>query len=237
MFYLKNVAIHVQVFGDLHGSNFWQAKIDMSADKIIFLGDYVDSRASLSDIQIIANLDELLSLKKYFPDKVVLLWGNHDVRYLRLKMCTDDIHGYNWMLHKAFSKYEGLFQSAYQINNWLFTHAGLTRPFWRFVLEGSGTDYASVINRVFSVNPSLFNMASYTRGGNDYFGSTLWADRRDFKDTNNWLENLNQIVGHSAVPNITININKTSQMVWIDTWEISRGENSAIYEIDIPQEP
>ena len=67
--------------GDIHGRDDWQAINIRNYDKIIFIGDYVDSFEK-SDFAILENLKKIISLKKRHPDKVVLLLGNHDVQYL-----------------------------------------------------------------------------------------------------------------------------------------------------------
>jgi metallophosphoesterase superfamily enzyme len=71
----------VRVFGDLHGLTTWQEIVkDDSYDMNVFLGDYVDS-FTISDAQILDNLQKLIDYKKSNPDKVTLLWGNHDLMY------------------------------------------------------------------------------------------------------------------------------------------------------------
>ena len=70
--------------GDIHGRNIWKqilAKED-NFDKIVFIGDYFDSKDGISVLQEIENFKEILELKKKFKDKVVLLFGNHDFHYL-----------------------------------------------------------------------------------------------------------------------------------------------------------
>jgi predicted MPP superfamily phosphohydrolase len=73
---MKHIAI-----GDLHGRDTWQQVNTKLYDKVIFLGDYVDSH-TLSDLVILENLKKIIALKKRPPEKVVLLLGNHDAHYL-----------------------------------------------------------------------------------------------------------------------------------------------------------
>ena len=49
-------------------------------DKVVFLGDYVDS-FTISNIASYENLKDIIRLKKRDPNKVVLLLGNHDIQY------------------------------------------------------------------------------------------------------------------------------------------------------------
>jgi predicted phosphodiesterase len=67
------------VFGDLHGESRWQQHVENidRYDYVIFMGDYMDSFTHL-DIELIDNLSELINFKAMYPDKVILLLGNHD---------------------------------------------------------------------------------------------------------------------------------------------------------------
>jgi len=184
--------MRVQVFADPHGAAV-ASRMDLSADRIIIDGDLVDSHCGLDETAVLTNFLEIIKLKQSFPQKVILIWGNHDVTYLVAEP-PPGLHNiaYNKCLHHWFNKYKELFQAAYQVQNWLFTHAGLTKPFWQDVLHGSGTDYASVINRAFSENPRRFFDWDCTR-------IPFWLYRDYFKDHNLWLPNLIQVVGHTIV--------------------------------------
>ena len=70
--------------GDIHGDyktllSIIEIFLDEDYNRIIFLGDYVDR--GFSDMQIKV-LNILLHLKKYLPDRVHLLRGNHEWRYI-----------------------------------------------------------------------------------------------------------------------------------------------------------
>ena len=49
----------INIIPDVHGEIKWQELIDLSCDKIIFLGDYVDS-FTITNEQIINNLKQLV---------------------------------------------------------------------------------------------------------------------------------------------------------------------------------
>jgi hypothetical protein len=51
------------VIGDIHGRDNWRHINIKLFDKIIFLGDYVDSKI-LSDLIIYENLKDIITLKK-----------------------------------------------------------------------------------------------------------------------------------------------------------------------------
>lgn len=68
----------IMIVPDTHGRDFWKQAIDSDADKIIFLGDYLDHYPDESTYyHDIANFLEILDFKKNNPDKVILLLGNH----------------------------------------------------------------------------------------------------------------------------------------------------------------
>lgn len=73
--------MRILVIGDIHGHDSWKAIVENEKyDKVVFLGDYVDS-FTLQPLTIVKNLREILKFKRENKDKVVLLWGNHDHSY------------------------------------------------------------------------------------------------------------------------------------------------------------
>jgi len=66
--------------GDLHGSPVWKNIRTENWDRMVFIGDYVDS-SDYSAKEVKRNLEEIIVLKKSFPEKIILLWGNHDLAY------------------------------------------------------------------------------------------------------------------------------------------------------------
>ncbi|MHA1310698.1 MAG: metallophosphoesterase [Candidatus Helarchaeota archaeon] len=72
------------IVGDLHGDfktlqSIIKVFIDENFEKIIFLGDYIDR--GFGDMQI-KTINFLLFLKDLFPEKIYLLRGNHEWRYI-----------------------------------------------------------------------------------------------------------------------------------------------------------
>ena len=64
--------------GDIHGRDIWKNVNPSKYDKIIFVGDYVDS-FTISNTTILNNLLDIIEFKKSFKNKVILLLGNHDI--------------------------------------------------------------------------------------------------------------------------------------------------------------
>ena len=69
------------VIGDIHGRDIWKEIVKQEYDKVIFLGDYLDSYDLPVDKQR-QNLIDILEFKANNRDKVELLIGNHDFQYL-----------------------------------------------------------------------------------------------------------------------------------------------------------
>ncbi len=116
--------------GDLHGSQVWKTIKPGDWNHMVFIGDYVDS-ADWQDDEIIFNLQEIISLKKKFPEKIILLLGNHDLSYYYnghgRHRCSDFREGQLPLLFSIFSSNKQLFQAAWGIGNHLWTHAGVVQ--------------------------------------------------------------------------------------------------------------
>jgi len=230
---LRKKIAFIQAFGDLHGDPGWKNHINLNMDVIVFSGDFVDLRhLHLSYSAIIENLKEVLKLKEEYPEKIVLLWGNHDVSYLLSNTFNGltEYQDYVSELRRLFKQKQELFQAAYQKGNWLFTHAGLTKSFWQTTLRGTGTNYASIINQRFSADPDLFDDLHLGHSG------PLWASRYLFDNPDNWLPDLNQVVGHSLVDRITVNKYWGSQMIYINTGRFMY-DHPAVCRVEIPNVP
>jgi hypothetical protein len=75
--------MRIRIIPDLHGSDWWKEEIkDIDElDHCIFLGDYVDDWDAKNEV-IFKNLEEIISFKKEYMDKVTLLYGNHEFNYI-----------------------------------------------------------------------------------------------------------------------------------------------------------
>jgi hypothetical protein len=136
----------VITIGDIHGFDTWKQALDYwrpeeektlidQFDYIVFLGDYVDE-FHLKDAQIYKNLLEIIELKKKYPEKVILLWGNHDIQYIfKGNECSGYRPSMYLQLNEIFTRHEKLFQLAFQIKNYIWTHAGLHRGWYMFNIE------------------------------------------------------------------------------------------------------
>lgn len=195
--------------GDLHGLDIWKKGLfgeiyDMdNFDKIIFIGDYVDS-FTISPIIQINNLKTLIELKLKFPDKIILLFGNHDVHYSHYPKyrCTgfQTINYPDYM--KLFLDNLELFQLSYQIQNTIWTHAGIHSGWYKQNIKkyhdkNSNLSLSEILNRDFKHEKNWIFQVGHRRGGSANMGGPLWLDR-----TLLWKKPLlgyHQIVGHTRI--------------------------------------
>ena len=216
----------VNVIPDIHGEVKWKKVIDESCDKIIFLGDYVDS-FTVSNDQIITNLKDIISFKKENPDKVVLLWGNHDIMYYYLQNPTFKCPGYRPEigidLREIYKLNSSLFQYAYQIKDFIFTHAGIQNN-W-FINEFKGLLFENIADQL--NNPKNQNQflsihdVGFRRGGWKDAGGIVWCDKNELKKP---LKNYNQIVGHTQTEQM-IEFNFTSD-------KLNKNKKNSVYFCD-----
>jgi predicted phosphodiesterase len=253
--------------GDIHGRNNWMnfthgspanfkawkdsvennTKYEGDAlyeqyDKIIFIGDYVDSFDVTND-EMENNLRDIVLFKKTFPDKVVLLIGNHDLQYIEPGQgCS----GYRPLMRQIFAEifYENkdLFQFAYNLpgSGCFWTHAGITQdwlehfqetvmnPKGRFYevykeLEDTSASLEEKLNTAWKHRLKVLFTVDSDSGGHDKYAGPLWVrpNRLD-EDT---LIGYVQIVGHTHQDAIKEN----EYVAYID---VLGGKNPAAYYRD-----
>jgi len=218
--------MRIVTIGDVHGRDNWlnavyklddkgvptECLIGKELDMVIFLGDYVDS-FDKKDAEVLSNLNNIIQLKKDYPDNVILLLGNHDLAYI----CQNYlISGFRFsMMHDLFALFQvnkKLFQIAFQIKNTIWTHAGIHKGWWNLYVKpyitGKKEDrfsnklincknQADYLNLMYAFNYEPLYMISYYRGGTSKVGGPVWADRREVYTKP--LEGLYQVVGHTPV--------------------------------------
>lgn len=198
--------------GDIHGRNVWKQALEKEADLYIFLGDYLDADISMPTPQlpqVIPNFKEMVEAKIKNPDKIILLLGNHDIHYrwYPKHICARFMRPQADYLHNYFVEHRSLFQSAFQIQNYLWTHAGLSQSFLQALwakfperFEDNSKPLADIIEDMMKVETERDFLAipGKSRGGYYAHGGIFWAD---FSETfNDMAENLHQYVGHSRMP-------------------------------------
>jgi len=224
-------------FGDPHGRNFWEDINPDNYDKIIFVGDYVDSY-DLSNLEIKVNLNNIISFKKEYSDKVILLLGNHDLPYYYYFMGNVDA-GFRieaWVdLHTIFRDNKELFQCAFQIENYIWTHAGVIEGWYnRYVpdmikkhdIQGN---LAEVLNILFESNYKALYTCTSIRGGYSPEGSPYWAHWTEMVETP--LKGYHHIFGHTYNKNVeTVYIDENTSVTVVDPGDGGAGK---FYELKI----
>jgi predicted phosphodiesterase len=185
--------------GDIHGRDNWKS-IDINQyDKVIFMGDYVDGREELDELK---NLEEIIDLKLNYPDKVVLLVGNHDLQYhwhssRRLRVYKEK---YAFDYQRLFKQYEEHFQLSYYAFEHLWVHAGITTRWLQF-MQMHGHDFSECktkdlslqLNHLFEKDCKELYSVGKARGGLDV-GGPFWADISELRMS---AAPIHQIVGHN----------------------------------------
>ncbi len=202
--------------GDTHGTTTWKLLGDidwvleteahpetLKYDYYVFVGDYVDSFSKTNN-EIYDNLKEIIRFKELYPDKVILLWGNHDIQYLTSYAehgCTGYRPEAYFDLHELFRSKRHLFQLAFQIKNYIWTHAGLTIGWYKYRFPYKSDNLADDLNKAFEENVAPIYDIGRIRGGWNDTGGPLWADKRE--TSNKPLKGYHQIVGHTRVSQIS----------------------------------
>ncbi|HPI86726.1 MAG TPA: metallophosphoesterase [Bacteroidales bacterium] len=188
--------------GDLHGSAAWKRINPLKYDRVIFVGDYVDS-GRYNDEAIYANLKSLIQWKEKLPDRIVLLWGNHDLAYFygghERHYCSGFRPDMLSRLFSFYTHYRSYFQAAFQINNYLWTHAGVVQRWFDHCIGSevlpSDQNLAATLNRLFDQYYEPLYYVSVIRGGVNEDGGIFWAHRTETLEDP--LKGYHQIVGHS----------------------------------------
>ena len=131
--------LRILVFGDIHGRNVWKDVIDRedidNLDLIIFLGDYFSSREDIPvDLQE-ENFRHIVEFKNMYPDKVVLLRGNHDMEACKYYWaeCYPSHHS-KWVYENKEWFLDNT-QWVLQIDDVVFSHAGITKRWYEDMCE------------------------------------------------------------------------------------------------------
>jgi predicted phosphodiesterase len=239
----------VITIGDLHGRSHWTkfADIDilLSVDDVasaghgvfvpdydyyVFIGDYTDSFTK-QNTDIINNLATLIRFKWLYPNNVILLWGNHDVEYWKnLPWVNKNINitGFrpesHYQLFELFNNNRDMFQLAFQIDNYLWTHAGVHKGWYKYnfpnIYKNNG-NIAKQLNEAFLCREKSIFFNDFRRGGSNQVGGPLWCSME--LSSKKPLDGYHQIVGHTHTKEIKkYTINKNTSITFCDVMEDRR---------------
>ena len=199
------------IIPDIHGRKFWREALANNigqVDRVIFLGDYLDSYGDEIEenpesmecegfgdsYNLLKMLNDIIGLKKNEPGKYILLTGNHTDSYIWSKFRAADRTDYkNWeKYHKFFSENLNLFNLVWTEDNVIFSHAGISEEWAKLLCIKNNTKFKSILNtaKILQYVPideipnntlliSLLGQISHYRGGEYNYGSCEWADIRE----------------------------------------------------------
>ena len=234
---MKLVAI-----GDIHGRDIWKQIVakEHDADEFVFVGDYFDSFTVKGPDQI-NNFLDIIEFKKQSKVPVILLIGNHDHHYYP---GVDDsgTSGYQTLLAPSIkyvvNENKQYLQAAYQVGEFVFTHAGLSSEWLDDSIEGWNADnLAMYVNDLFYYQPNKIVYRSYKQVGDQVYGAQgygneafqgpIWIRPTALMNANKKTlrKKIIQVVGHTPQDNIDIEGKSTGgRYYFIDTLEYNQGQ-------------
>jgi hypothetical protein len=195
--------------GDIHGRTNWKPIVEIElhkVDRIIFVGDYFDS-FNIPMLDQIRNFSEIIKFARQYPDKVVLLIGNHDYHYLSM---GEIYSGFN-PTYAAGIEYDylrpnlDLFKMCHTEDRFLFSHAGFTRT-WVKGLKINIDNIDTEINDLWKYTPQVFGwkqnpakkLSAYTSpSGDNVWQGPLWV--RPYSLNSDPIKGYTQVVGHTEI--------------------------------------
>lgn len=193
----------VLIVPDVHGRKFWHKAMEMidEVDQVVFLGDYLDPypREGITFEDALMEFEGILAFKEDYPDKVVLLVGNHDMHYIKTEFmnCSRLNVWRRQEIHDLFMNNIDKFQLVHEIDNYLFSHAGVYLEWIK--------KYEITLEELFNFKKFLggrwntLEDVSYSRGGWEKVGSCIWADIRESVENELPAMFKKQIVGHTQM--------------------------------------
>lgn len=195
-------------------------------DKVVFLGDYVDEWYTTNEV-LLRELDK--QVKWYYKNmdnlEVVHLTGNHDWSYVIPSKVVASGHRYGIERSIGYRLRKLDLKIADSVSNFLVTHAGVTSGWWKHTFDNSSvpsvTEASELLNNFDSSGIVVFvGECSESRGGSDYYGGPLWADRVELESDSDLP--FNQIVGHTPVTHVSSFVSDNGRIVkFCDTLSIT----------------
>lgn len=217
------------VLGDTHGRLLWKDVINQDFDKVVFIGDYFDS-FDISFEQQLQNFLDICQYKRDNPDKVVMLTGNHDFHYTPTAMDHGDIysgfqHRNSWTIRHALEANKDIMQMAFQWNEWLMTHAGVTSTWIKSTTKNlkapKWQKAADHINELYKNSPRHFLFSGLDGTGDDTTQSCIWVRPRSLMKNPFAYQHIKQVVGHTRMKKIAVQ--PDGLFFFIDTLEEKTG--------------
>jgi predicted phosphodiesterase len=200
------------ILGDTHGRPHWKKAIAQETDveRVIFVGDYFDNVIFTADEQI-ANFLEIINYKKSNPNvEVIMLIGNHDYHYFP-EVGNTFTSGYQKsekiQLEVVVDAHRKHLQMAYQMGDFLFSHAGVSAVFMDKTFgknRWNETTLVGELNKLFIENPLAFVFCGIDPTGNDVQQSPIWIRTESLIKANftSITSKFIQVFGHTKINDI-----------------------------------
>jgi len=211
--------------GDIHGRPYWKDIDPSKYDKIVFNGDYMDSYVYNAQ-KTLENLRDIIAFREAHPDKIVNLLGNHDAQYFWSHDyfgCTGFRPEIYAFAHELFMEKKHLFQMAFQIDNYIWTHAGISKGWYEYnkamiddyAQKFETKNLAETLNLIMQTKDNeILHQVGELRGGYLEHGGITWADRKE--TMHRYLPGYHQIVGHTPIDFITKFGDEHGSITYID---------------------
>lgn len=198
--------MRILAIGDIHGRKKWESLQSEVVDRVIFIGDYFDNFHINQSIQI-ENFKNILAWKEREPEKVILLFGNHDYHYFlngKVQYSGFRANGIiTQLVQEAVQK--KLVQLLHIEGNYLFSHAGISSRWLELVYQHEKLTWSEVKD-VLYYKPRILDFGCYgypfSEYGDDPEQGPLWIRPRSLREYP--LEGYIQVVGHTTQRNVTI---------------------------------
>ena len=199
------------IIPDVHGRVFWHEAIESNPDaEFLFLGDYLDPYGfeEISESDAFEGLKEILELKENHPNRVTLLWGNHDLHYMYPELMGSryDFEHAERNAH-MFWDHQTYFKMAFETqaggNRFLVSHAGIGMGWIKHNFPFLKTEEinAELFNDLVGYPPFMKALEDISefRGGNREYGSMIWADVQEQGYAVNQFPDVVQVFGHTLI--------------------------------------
>ena len=203
----------ILIIPDIHNKHVSAEKI-ITKEKprmTIFLGDYFDDfNDTLEETHDTA---EWLKKSMTDPHRIHLI-GNHDLSYINQKFpCAGFSEGKLWAIKNAGVDLTKLSHYCW-VDDWLCTHAGLSRDFFS-AYNYKNLDLSEFLDNMIKNNKDRLYDCSWYRGGKDAHPGIVWCDYNEFED----IPNVKQIFGHThGELRRKIDKENNTEHICLDTW-------------------
>lgn len=218
------------VLGDIHGRSVWKLIYEMEKpDRVIFIGDYFDS-FDIKGADQLTNFQDIIAFKESNVCEVIMLIGNHDYHYFP-EIGDTGTSGYQKLLAPSIQyvidQNRNHLRMAYQMDEFLFTHAGVSSKFMDSVF-GKGDwkveNIAIDLNEMFKYKPKTFEFGMAINidqwyidpTGDNEEQSPIWIRPKSLMRANRdtLRKEVIQVAGHTQVREIDVKGHGTGSRYW-----------------------